>query len=133
MEIIRNSEIAISTRRGLMVLFREQLYLIDFKLNKVFRLNDNTTAQNVLRLDKGQIFYHQGKSLHIYNPRTKITDSLSIDLAKFVPLPYPVIEPNFSYLSITLIAAFLISIIILYVRKMRRNKLAKERIKPDKT
>jgi len=132
MEIIRNSEIAISTRRGLMVLFREQLYLIDFKLNKVFRLNDNTTAQNVLRLDKGQIFYHQGKSLHIYNPRTKITDSLSIDLAKFVPLPYPVIEPNFSYLSITLIAAFLISIIILYVRKMRRNKLAKERIKPAK-
>lgn len=131
-EIIRNGNTAISTKRGLLVLSHEQLYLIDFKLNKVFRLDDNTTAQNVFKLDKGQILYHQGKSLYIYNPRTKITDSLPIDLAKFIALPYPVIEPTCSYLSIMLITAFFICLFILYIRKMKMKKLSKKRTEPTK-
>ncbi len=131
-EILRNSEMAISTRRGLMVLFREQLHLIDFKLNKVFQLDDNTTAQNVFKLDKGQLLYHQGKSLHFYNPRTKITDSLPIDLSKFIALPYPVIETTCSYLTITLIAAFFIFLFILYIRKMKMKKISKKRTESAK-
>lgn len=131
-EILRNGDMAISTRRGLMVLFREQLYLIDFKLNKVFQLDDNTTAQNVFKLDKGQILYHQGKSLHFYNPRTKITDSLPIDLSKFIALPYPVIETTCSYLTITLIAPFFIFLFILYIRKMKMKKISKKRTEPTK-
>ena len=131
-EIVRNSDLAFSTQRGLMVLFHEQLYLIDFKSNKVFEYDDNTTAHNIFKMDKGQLLYHQGKLLHTYNPRTKIIDSIPIDLSRFVALSYPVIEPCYSYLSIMLIAAFLISIIILIIRKMRESKLAKEKTKPVK-
>ena len=133
-EIMRNGKIAISTRRGLMVLFHEQLFLIDFKSNKVFHLDDNTTAQVVFQMDKGQIIYHQGDILHVYNPRTKKSDTLKIDLSRFVALPYPVIEPTFPNFYFKAIAIILIGLIILYTRQLRRKKIAKKTIelsKPD--
>jgi hypothetical protein len=133
-EIMLNGKIAISTRRGLMVLFHEQLFLIDFKSNKVFHLDDNTTAQVVFQMNKGQIVYHQGDILHVYNPRTKKSDTLKIDLSRFVALPYPVIEPTFPNFYFIAIAIILIGLIILYTRQLRRKKIAKKTIelsKPD--
>jgi hypothetical protein len=112
-EILRNSHTAISTRRGLMVLFREQLYLIDFKSNKVFHLDDNITAQNVFKLDNHEMIYHQGNLLYTYNPKTKISDSIKIDLSSFVALPYPVVDPNYSYFYFIAIAIFFIGLTIL--------------------
>ena len=131
-EILRNSHTAISTRRGLMVLFREQLYLIDFKSNKLLHLDDNTTAQNVFKLDNHEIIYHQGNLLHTYNTKTKKSDSIKIDLSSFVPLSYPVVDPNYSYFYFIAIAIFLIGLIILYKRKMKRKKLAKKTIELSK-
>ncbi len=133
-EILRNSNMVISTKKGLMVMFREQLYLIDFKSNKIFQLDDNVTAQTILKLNGHRIMYHQGNLLHIYNPRTKIADSIKIDLSRFVALPYPIIEPSFSYFYFIGIAIILISLIILYTRQKRKKKLAKKTIelsKPD--
>jgi len=131
-EILRNSIKAISTRRGLMVLFREQLYLIDFKSNKVFYLDDNITAQNVFKLDNQEIIYHQGTLLHTYNPKTKKSDSIKIDLSSFVALSYPVVDPNYSYYYFIAIAILLIGLIILYNKKMKRKKIAKKAIELSK-
>jgi hypothetical protein len=131
-EILRNSHTAISTRRGLMVLFREQLYLIDFKSNKVFHLDDNITAQNVFKLDNHEMIYHQGNLLYTYNPKTKISDSIKIDLSSFVALPYPVVDPNYSYFYFIAIAIFLIGLTILYNKKMKRKKIAKKAIELSK-
>lgn len=125
-EIIRNSDMAIPTKRGLMVLFREQIYLIDFKSNKAFYLDDNLIAQNIFKLDKGQILYHLGTLLHIYNPRTKIIDSIPIDFSKFTALPYPVVEPTFAYLGISLISAFFIGLIVLWFIKLRMKTISKK-------
>ena len=133
-EIMRNGEIAISTSRGLMVLSHEQLYLIDFKSNKIFHLNDNIIAQVVFKLKDGQMLCHQGDLLHFYDPRTKKSESIKIDLSRFVALPYPVIEPTISYFYFTGIAIILIGLIILYSRQKRKKKIAQKPIelsKPD--
>ena len=101
---------------------------VDFKSNKIFQLDDNITAQTILKLNGHRIMYHQGDLLHIYNPGTKIADSIKIDLSRFVALPYPVIEPTFSYFYFIGIAIVLIGLIILYTRQLRRKKIAKKTI-----
>jgi hypothetical protein len=132
LKIVRNGEMAISTKRGLMVLSHEQLYLIDFKSNKVFHLDDNIIAQFVHKLEKGQIIYHQGNLLHVYNLKTKKSDSITIELSNFIALPYPVIEPPCPYFYFIAIGIFFIGLIILYNRKMKRKTLAKKTIELTK-
>ncbi len=126
-EIMLNSELGISTHRGLLVLYHEKLYLIDFKSNKLFHLKDNMIAQTVFKMDKGQLLFHQGKLLHVYNPRTKKSDSIPMDLAKFSALPNAVIETNNDFTILAISSICLIGLIIFFSRKKRSKKLAKQR------
>ena len=122
LELLKEATLFLSTARGLMILSYEQLYLLDFEQNKIYKQNDNVFAQQYMRItDKNSVF-HLNKTLYAGERETGKLDSVHLDLDSFDFTGNKIYEPIKDYtwlwimISIFSLVIFLM-IIVLIIRK----------------
>ncbi len=126
-EILSTGNFKINCARGLIVVWNEELYLLDFHKNEIFKLEDNITAQSVLRLgtSSSYIFYHKGNKVHHYNLFTGETDSTALDLDKFSSTGEQIHKANPLNSILSLVGLALMASVILWVRTKKKKKRAR--------
>lgn len=82
-DILKDANLFLSTKKGLMVLAFEQLYLFDYVNNKILKLNDNLIGQLYMRITDANAVYHLNKQLYTIDREKGTVDSLQLDLDTF--------------------------------------------------
>ncbi len=122
-EIITNGQLSFKTQVGLIILYYDKAYLIDFNKNHVLVSNDGLFNQSLGRKGPGDFVYESNGYIYSYNYLNKESDSLKFDYAIFKDTGLPIWEPVYNF-SIYIIAfLFLaISIGIFYFSKKKQNR-----------
>lgn len=122
-EIITNGQTSFRSQQGLIILYYDKAYLVDFIKNKLFVSNYGFFNQSISRKGSGDFVYESNGYLYSYKYGSKETDSLKIDYNIFTDTGIAIWEPvyNFSYYLIAL-TCLSIFILILLFQKSRKKK-----------
>ena len=125
-EMIKKCQARFNYNKGLIILWNEDLYLINYLENSIYKLRNNSVAQNVLHMaGQGNMVYYSNGTLRRFNLYSKITDSIQINLADFKRTSMRITErdPIVYYFTLALIIC---SAILIYIFKKRsRNSIRK--------
>ena len=91
--ILKDATLFLSTKKGLMVLAFEQLFLFDYVNNKILKLNDNLIGQLYMRITDANAVYHLSKNIYAINRQTGMVDSMHLDLNSFQFTGEPIYTP----------------------------------------
>jgi hypothetical protein len=128
-DILKDANLFLSTKKGLMVLAFEQLYLFDYVNNKILKLNDNLIGQLYMRITDVNAVYHLNKQLYLIDRQKGTVDSLQLDLDTFQYTGEPIYTPIKDYRWIWMLSgAIAIMLIVALVKRWFDKKIAS--IKP---
>lgn len=103
-EILSAASLKINSKKGLIILWNDELYLINYPKNEVSKLKDYAKAQSILKLNNGHILaYHYNNSIYAYNTSNHKYDSISLNLDLFEPLNESIYESKFNPLLLILL------------------------------
>lgn len=128
-EIITNSQSNFRSKRGLIILYYDKAYLVDFIKNKVYVSNYGFFNQSLSRKSPVDFVYESNEYLYSYNYVSKETDSLKIDYTIFKDTGLTIWEPiyDFTLYVIALMFLLIATIVIKYSRrKQKKNSTAPE-------
>ena len=122
-EIITNGQFSFRIERGLIILYYDKVYLLDFNKNKLYSSENTNFNQSIGRKTYGDfLYYYKG---YIYNMNNSYggVDSLKIDYADFIDTGIPIWESVYDYTQPLAISVFVIclGIILLYFRKKKKH------------
>lgn len=121
-EMLRVSSFKINTTKGLIILFNDELYLLNYPENTVYKLKDYSKAQAVIKLTSGNILaYYNNKYIYSYNIPEHKYDSIGVDLNKFESLEQPIYENSINPLLL-LLALVLAITVIWAIKKYQKPK-----------
>lgn len=123
--IITNGQQSFRSEKGLIVVYYDKVYLIDFNTNRVYTSNNDFFTQSLARKGTGDFIYEKDGFIYSYKYSTRETDSLQIDYSNFKDTGLSIWEPIYNYtipLSTLLLLTFLISIIY-FIRKKKKKKI----------
>ena len=121
-EIITNGQICFRLQKGLIILYYDKTYFLDFTKNKLYISNNGFFNQSLSRKGYGDFVYESNGYLYGYNYTSKVSDSLKIDYNIFKDTGLSIWEPIYNF-SLYFIPIFLVVLFIsiLYLRKRRIN------------
>lgn len=119
--IITNGQQSFRSEKGLIILYYDKVYLIDFIANKVYYSNYDFFNQSLARKGTGDFIYEKDGFIYSYKYSTKETDSLQIDYSNFKDTGLSIWEPIYNY-TIPLSTLLLLSCLILIIYFIRRKK-----------
>lgn len=122
-DIITNGQVSFRTQSGIIILYYDKVYLIDFNKNHVLISDDGFFNQSLARKGSGDFVYESNGFIYSYNYVTKQSDSLKFNYSNFKDTGLPIWEPvyNFSMYIIVLLF-FTIAIGVFYYSKKKKNK-----------
>ena len=124
-EIITNGQTCFRSEKGLLILYYDKAYLIDFNNNRVLVSNYGIFNQSLSRKGPVDFVYESDGFIFSYNYNTKQTDSLKIDYTIFKDSGLPIWEPMYNYTIPFIAIVFLIAILsILYFYRKRKKKIS---------
>ena len=123
-EIITNGQQSFRSERGLIILYYDKVYLIDFTTNQVYSSNSSFFNQSLGRKGVGDFVYEKDGFIYSYNLITKETDSLQIDYSYFKETGLSIWEPIYNY-TIPLGVLLLLTITVLITYFLRKKKKIK--------
>jgi hypothetical protein len=130
-EIITNGQFSFRIQRGLIILYYDKVYLIDFTQNKLYSSENTNFNQSIGRKTYSDfLYYYKGYLYNMDNSKGGV-DSLKIDYAAFKDTGILIWEPVYDYtapLAIT-VAIICITAIIFFHRK--RKSLIAENIEEE--
>lgn len=123
-EIITNGQTSFRSKQGLIILYYDKAYLLDFINNKLFVSNYGFFNQSLSRKGTGDFVYESNGYLYSYNYGSKETDSLKIDYNIFKDTGLAIWEPvyNFSIYLIVFLLLLIIASIIIYSKTKLKKK-----------
>jgi hypothetical protein len=123
-EIITNGQISFKSKRGLIILYYDKAYLLDFINNKLFISNYGFFNQSLSRKGPGDFVYESNGYIYSYNYLSKESDSLKLDYSIFKDTGLPIWEPvyNFSTYLIAFLSLIIFTFIITYSRTRLKKK-----------
>jgi hypothetical protein len=127
-EIITNGQQSFRSERGLIILYYDKVYLIDFNTNQVYSSNSSFFNQSLGRKGAGDFVYEKDGFIYSYNSTAKETDSLQIDYSYFKETGLSIWEPIYDY-TIPFSALLIITITVMIIYISRRKK--KEKYQPS--
>jgi hypothetical protein len=121
-EIITNGQAHFRSERGLIVVYYDKAYLIDFKANKILSTEDINFKQSLGRINQSDYNYEYNGYLYRLNNATKNIDSLKINYAAFYDTGGVIWQPIYNF-TIPFTIAFCIvglsAILFVIFRKKR--------------
>ena len=125
LEIMRNGVLKFSCERGLVIIWNEELYLIDYLTNAIYKLEDKAIAHYVLQLQQTDIVYHNNNVLYRLNLSNYNSDSIMLDLNKFTKTSIKIVENKYlAYLEFFLGVVILLVFLFMILKKIRPKKRA---------
>ncbi|MFZ9261727.1 MAG: hypothetical protein ACO3AA_00210 [Chitinophagaceae bacterium] len=126
--LLKESNLFLSTERGLIVLSFEQLYLFDYLNNKILKLNDNVFAQLYMRITDHSMVFHTNKTLYSIERESEKIDSVHLDIDEFEFTGEHIYNPikNYTWLwilgGVIFLVSTFISIKIIIDKRVQRIK-----------
>ncbi len=112
------------------MIWNDELYLIDYQNNCVFTSNDKSVTQYILQINLNELAYHNDTMLYKYDLKTKISDSIPLDLNKFEKTEIRIIEKNngkyYAYVLAFLITSAFSYFLYRGIRKEKRGTTSKD-------
>lgn len=123
-EIITKGQQSFRTERGLIILYYDKVYLVDFIKNRVYASNYGFFNQSLARKGTGDFVYENEGFIYSYNHTTKETDSLQIDYNYFKDTGLSIWEPIYNFTVPFSVFLLLTSslVIIYFIRKKKKRK-----------
>ncbi len=119
LEMIKNCQVKFNCLKGFILLWNEDLYLINYPENRIFTLKNSLAAQYVLQGGAaGNMVYYANGTLYRFNLHTQIRDSIRLNLADFKMTSMRITERDLMVYYITL-ALIICSAILIYIFKKR--------------
>lgn len=126
-EIISNGQISFRMQRGLIILYFDKVYLVDFNKNKLYSSENVNFNQSLARKSYSDFNYDYKGYLYSMNNTSGGVDSLKIDYNAFKDTGIPVWEPVYDYtepLAISVLA-ICFGTIVFYFRKKKKLTIEK--------
>lgn len=121
LKILYNGHISYKTSRGLIFLYFDKVYLLDFNNNKLLSSDNINFNQSIGRKSFSDFPYEYNGYLYTLNRFNGGVDSLKIDYASFKDTGIAIWEPNYDYTAPIAISAIVICIgaILFFSRKKK--------------
>jgi hypothetical protein len=120
-EIISNGQYSFRIQRGLIILYYDKVYLLDFNQNKIYSSENTNFNQSIGRKTYSDfVYYYKGYVYNMDNSNGGV-DSLKIDYASFKDTGIVIWEPIYDYTAPVAISAVVIftGIILFFFRKKK--------------
>ncbi|MFN5375556.1 MAG: hypothetical protein ACK492_04275, partial [Chitinophagaceae bacterium] len=123
-EIITNGQQSFRSEKGLIILYYDKAYLIDFNANRVYSSNSSFFNQGLARKGTGDFVYEKDGFIYSYNHVLKESDSLTIDYNYFIDTGLTIWEPLYNFTTPVSIILLIISLIlIVYFARVKKKKI----------
>jgi hypothetical protein len=122
-EIITNGQFNFRIQRGIIILYYDKVYLVDFSKNKLYSSENSNFNQSIGRKTYSDFIYYYKDYLYNMDNSNGGVDSLKIDYDAFKDTGIPIWEPVYEYtapLSITVLVICL-GTIIFFTRKRKKH------------
>lgn len=94
-EMMRVASLVINTNRGPLILWNEDLCLLNYTKNEVRKLKDPHTAQSAIKLtNTNTLTYHKNTHLYTYQSSEQKYDSIPLDLDTFESIGQPIYKSS---------------------------------------
>jgi hypothetical protein len=120
--IIYNGHISYKTSKGLIFLYFDKVYFLDFNRNKLLSSSDINFNQSIGRKSYNDFPYEHNGYLYSLNRLNGGVDSLKIDYAFFKDTGIPIWEPAYDFSAPLAIGILLISATAIVVFARRKKK-----------
>lgn len=123
-EIITNGQQSFRSEKGLIILYYDKVYLVDFTANKIYSSNYGFFNQSLSRKGPGDFVYENDGFIYSYNHTTKESDSLKIDYKNFKDTGLSIWEPIYNFTTPASIILLIIALIlIVYFARVKKKKI----------
>ena len=122
-EIITNGQFSFRIQRGLIILYYDKVYLLDFNKNRLYSSANTNFNQSIGRKTYSDFLYYYKGYIYNMNNSNGGLDSLKIDYNAFEDTGIPIWEPVYDFSTPLAIGILLISatIIVIYKRKKKNT------------
>lgn len=125
LEILKTGTLKFNCERGLLIIWNDELYLIDYLNNFLFKSEDKSAAQYVLQLDNSYLAYHHNNFLYRLNLHANKTDSIPLNLNSFIKTDIKIVENNnLRYLGYATLLIFISVGTYFFSKKTKRKPKA---------
>ena len=131
-EIITNGQQSFRSEKGLILLYYDKVYLIDFNANKVYSSNSSFFNQSIARKGTADFVYEKDGFIYSYNYATKESDSLIIDYKYFKDTGLSIWEPMYNFTLLFSIVLLIITFIIIIYIVRKKKKIILDAPVPEK-
>ncbi len=122
LKIIYNGHISYKTSRGLIFLYFDKVYLLDFNKNKLLSSDNFNFNQSIGRKSFSDFPYEYNGYIYTLNRYNDGVDSLKIDYGVFKDTGIPIWEPVYDFSTPLAFGILLISAIVIVVFARRKKK-----------
>ncbi|MEN9952935.1 MAG: hypothetical protein RLZZ520_1203 [Bacteroidota bacterium] len=121
-EIITNGQFSFRMQRGMIILYYDKVYLVDFNENKLYSSDNANFNQSIGRKTYSDFTYDYKGYLYNMKNISGEVDSLKIDYTYFKDTGIPLWEPVYDYTQPLAISVFVFSLgtILFYFRKKKK-------------
>jgi len=130
-EIITNGQFSFKIERGLIILYYDKVYLLDFNKNKLYTSENTNFNQSIGRKTYSDfVYYYKDHLYNMVNSNSGV-DSLKIDYAAFKDLGIPIWEPVYDYTGIIVISVLIFCFVSIFLYFHKRKKIIVENIEAE--
>lgn len=132
-DIIKNAQISFKCDRGLIFLYFDKVYLLDFAKNKVYIIDKPDFAQRLGRKGFDKFLYEYQGFFYTLNSISNTSDSLKIDYEGMKEAGFPIWGKDVNYVFVFGTMILVITIVAFYFHKKKKikNKPTQESIQPN--
>jgi hypothetical protein len=122
-EILSNGQFSFRMERGMIILYYDKVYLVDFNENKLYSSDNANFNQSIGRKSYSDFTYDYKGYLYNMKITSEEVDSLKIDYAAFIDTGIPIWEPVYDYREPLAISVLVLCIgsILFYFRKKKKH------------
>jgi hypothetical protein len=129
-EIIANGQFSFRMQRGMIILYYDKVYLVDFIKNKLYTSENTNLNQSIGRKSYSDFAYDYKGYLYNMDNSNGGVDSLKIDYTTFKDTGIPLWEPVYDYTEPLAISVLVICLgtIAIYFRKKKKVVVEKNEV-----
>ena len=122
-EILSNGQFSFRMERGMIILYYDKVYLVDFNENKLYSSDNANFNQSIGRKNYSDFIYDYKGYLYNMKITSEEVDSLKIDYASFKDTGIPIWEPVYDYREPLAISVLVLCVgsILFYFRKKKKH------------